>query len=47
VGGRGKWGVGGEMAQTMYAHMNKQIKKKKKRVPLIFLIVHISWWLIL
>jgi hypothetical protein len=26
----GRWkGVGEEMAQTMYAHMNKQIKKKK------------------
>jgi hypothetical protein len=29
---RGKGlGVGGEMAQTIYAHMNKQIKKKKKK----------------
>jgi hypothetical protein len=32
VGMRGKGlGVGGEMAQTIYAHMNKQIKKKKKK----------------
>jgi hypothetical protein len=28
LGGGG--GKGGEMTQTMYAHMNKQIKKKRK-----------------
>jgi hypothetical protein len=27
-GGRGYWG---EMIQTMYAHVNKQIKKKDKK----------------
>jgi hypothetical protein len=27
-GGRGK---GGEMTQTLYAHMNKKIKKERKK----------------
>jgi hypothetical protein len=33
MGGRGKGcrSRGGEMAQTMYAHMNKQIKTKRKK----------------
>jgi hypothetical protein len=34
VGGRGKRvgeGAGGEMTQTMYAHVNKQIIKKNKK----------------
>jgi hypothetical protein len=29
VGGRGGRGQGGEMAQTMYAHINKFLKKIK------------------
>jgi hypothetical protein len=30
VGRRGRgWGKGGEMTQTLYAHMNKKIKIKK------------------
>jgi hypothetical protein len=30
VVGRG-WGQGGEMTQALYAHMNNQRKKEKKR----------------
>jgi hypothetical protein len=30
AGGQRHGGYGGEMAQTMYAHMNKWIKKKEK-----------------
>jgi hypothetical protein len=37
MGGRGKGcrSRGGEMAQTMYAHMNKQIKTKRKKIQII------------
>jgi hypothetical protein len=27
----GSWGKGGEMTQTLYAHMNKRNKKKKEK----------------
>jgi hypothetical protein len=28
----GGWGAGGQMAQTMYAHMNKQVNNNKKNL---------------
>jgi hypothetical protein len=32
VEGRGRgWRMGGEMAQAMYAHMNKKRKKERKK----------------
>jgi hypothetical protein len=36
VRGRGRgWGKGGEMAQTMYAYMNKLIKKKISKILIL------------
>jgi hypothetical protein len=34
--GRG-WGKGGEMTQTLYAHMNKKKKKQHLTLPPLFL----------
>jgi hypothetical protein len=33
VGEGGCWGKGGEMTQTLYAHMNKRKNLKKNKVP--------------